>query len=151
MEEKITLIRNSNIPFTVNYDNKKYVWAGSKGNIISKKIVPIEVFEYLTSFTSTFEDGELKVLEDTEIAKELVDNIIDKEAYINNAIDKDELISLLKGNINKMKSELNKITCDTTKRFVLDTAKEIGIENVNKQKFIKEWLGSTLNIEELFG
>lgn len=150
MEEKITLIRYSNIPFTVNYDNKKYVWAGSKGNIVSKKAIPIEVYDFLTSFTTTFEDGELVVDENSELAKELVENIVDKEAYENNAISKEDLIKILNGNINKMKSELEKITCDTTKRFVLATAKEIKVSNANKQKFIKEWLGSTLSIEDLF-
>ena len=49
-----------------------------------------------------------------------------------------------------MESELNKIKLDSTKRFVLDVAKEIKIESAAKQRFIKEWLGTELTIEELF-
>ena len=39
---------------------------------------------------------------------------------------------------------------ECTKRFVLDVAKEIKIESAAKQRFIKEWLGTELTIEELF-
>ena len=49
-----------------------------------------------------------------------------------------------------MESELNKIKTDSTKRFVLEVAREIGLESSAKQRFIKEWLGTELTIEELF-
>ena len=49
-----------------------------------------------------------------------------------------------------MEKELNKITSQTTKDFVLSVAQEIGLDSATKQSFIKEWLGSALSIEELF-
>ena len=49
-----------------------------------------------------------------------------------------------------MTSELEKVTSDSTKRFVYEVAKEIELESSAKQKFIKEWLGTQLTIEELF-
>lgn len=148
-DEKVMLIRYSTIPFTVNYENKKYVWAGTKGEVISKKEVPMDVYNYLTSFTTTFKDGEL-ALEESENIEELKEDMIDREEYEVNSISKEELIKLLKGNYNKMMSELNKVTSESTKKYVYETAKEIKIDNANKQKFIKDWMGSMLSIEELF-
>ena len=49
-----------------------------------------------------------------------------------------------------MEAELNKITSETTKRFVLDVAREIKVENATKQKFLKDWLGLELSIEDIF-
>ena len=47
-------------------------------------------------------------------------------------------------------AELKKIEIDSTKRFVLEVAREIKLESAAKQRFIKEWLGTQLTIEELF-
>lgn len=148
--ESVVLIRNKNIPYTVNYEGKRYLWAGSKGTMISKKPVPIEVYDYLASFTSTFQNGDLVVDPASEQAKELKDNILDTEAYEVNGISKDEVIELLKGNLKKMESEFNKITSDSTKRFVMSIAKEIKVTNSTKQKFLKDWTGNTLSIEDIF-
>lgn len=49
-----------------------------------------------------------------------------------------------------MKSALEKITSFSTKQFVLDIAKEMKISNVNKQKFLKDWYGTDLPLEDLF-
>lgn len=148
--ESVVLIRNKNIPYTVNYEGKRYVWAGSKGTIVSKKSVPLDVYDYLASFTSTFQNGDLVVDPKSEQAQELEDNILDKEAYTVNGMSKDEVIELLKGNFKKMECELNKVTSDSTKRFVMSVAKEIKIANSTKQKFLKDWVGNTLSIEDIF-
>ena len=148
--ESVVLIRNKNIPYTVNYEGKRYLWAGSKGTMISKKPVPIEVYDYLASFTSTFQNGDLVVDPASEQAKELKDNILDTEAYEVNGISKDEVVELLKGNLKKMESELNKVTSDSTKRFVMSIAKEVKVTNSTKQKFLKDWVGNTLSIEDIF-
>ena len=148
--EQITLLRHKNTPFTVNYENKRYVWAGSKGTIIGKKDVPMDVYDYLVALTSTFEDGELVLKPNTPQAIELEENVLDKEAYQSNSLPKEEIISLLTGNYKKMEAELNKITSESTKRFVLSIAKEIKISNATKQKFIKDWTGNTLSIEDIF-
>lgn len=151
MVEKVVLERHKASEYVVNYENKAYVWAGSKGKIISKKEVPYSVYEYLTMFTHCFKDGELIVQAKTEKEKEeLLEDFYEKDEYEANALKKDEVIKLLQGNLNKMKSELNKITSQTTKQFVIDVAKEIKIENSNKQKFLKEWIGSELSIEDIF-
>lgn len=148
--ENVILIRHKNIPYTVNYEGKKYVWAGSKGTITSKKTVPLDVYEYLASFTTTFQNGDLVVEPNSIQAQELEDNILDKDAYEINGISKEEAIELLKGNLKKMERELNKVTSDSTKRFVMSIAKEIKITNSTKQKFLKDWVGNTLSIEDIF-
>lgn len=148
--EKVILARYKNTDFTVNYENKRYVWAGSKGNIISKKEVPLDVYEWLAMQTTTMSSGELVLDKSNENIEELKENIYEIEEYEVNSISKEDIAKLLNGNFKKMESELNKIEVDSTKRFVLAVAREIGLESAPKQKFIKEWLGTELTIEELF-
>ena len=148
--KKVTLLRHRGTEYVVNYENKKYVWPPSRGNIISKKDVPMDVYEWLTSYTTAFRFGELVLDETNENIDELKEHIYEIEHYEVNSISKDEIKKILEGNFKKMESELNKIKLDSTKRFVLDVAKEIKIESAAKQRFIKEWLGTELTIEELF-
>ena len=148
--EKVTLLRHRGTEYVVNYENKKYVWPPSKGNIISKRDVPMDVYEWLTSSTTAFRFGELVLDKTNENIDELKEHIYEVEDYEANSISKDEIKKILEGNFKKMESELNKIKLDSTKRFVLDVAKEIKIESAAKQRFIKEWLGTELTIEELF-
>ena len=148
--EKVILARYKNTDYTVNYENKRYVWYGSKGNIISKKEVPIDIYEWLTMHTYTFQNGELVLDGTNENLEELKENIYEIDEYNANAISKEDIIKLLNGNFKKMESEFKKIEIDSTKKFVLDVAREIGLESAAKQRFIKEWLGTELTIEELF-
>lgn len=148
--EKVVLARYKNTDYTVNYENKRYVWYGSKGNIISKKEVPIDIYEWLTMHTYTFQNGELVLDGTNENLEELKENIYEIEEYEVNSISKEDIIKLLNGNFKKMEAEFKKIEIDSTKRFVLDVAREIGLESSAKQRFIKEWLGTELTIEELF-
>ena len=148
--EKVVLARYKQSDFTVRYNNKKYVWAGSKGNIISKKEVPFDVYEWLAHQTSTLAQGELVLDKSNEKIEELKENIYEIDEYEANALSKEEVKKLLEGNIKKMKAELEKVDVMSTKSFVLSVAKEIGLESAAKQKFIKEWLGTSLSIEELF-
>lgn len=148
--EKVTLLRHRGTEYVVNYENKKYVWPPSRGNIVSKKDVPMDVYEWLTSYTTAFRFGELVLDETNENIDELKEHIYEIEDYEVNSISKGDIKKILEGNFKKMESELNKIKLDSTKRFVLDVAKEIKIESAAKQRFIKEWLGTELTIEELF-
>lgn len=148
--KKVTLLRHRGTEYVVNYENKKYVWPPSKGNVVSKKDVPVDVYEWLTSYTTAFRFGELVLDKTNENIDELKEHIYEIEDYEVNSISKDEIKKILEGNFKKMESELNKIKLDSTKRFVLDVAKEIKIESAAKQRFIKEWLGTELTIEELF-
>lgn len=149
--EKVLLERRKNTEYTVNFENKKYVWAGCKGSMTSKKEVPVDVYDFLAMFTTCLTKGELVLIEKTDEDKERVAQLPDKEEYLANSLSKEEVIKILKSkSIKVMTEELNKITSDSTKRFVLDVAKEINLENSNKRLFIKEWLGSDLSTDELF-
>lgn len=148
--EKVLLERHKVGDYIINFENKSYIIPGSKGNIIGKKEVPYSVYEYLTMFTDCFKDGELVIKVEKKEDEELLEDFYGKEEYELNALTKEEVVKLLSGNLKKMESELNKITSETTKRFVLDVAKEIKIQNATKQKFIKEWLGLELPIEDIF-
>lgn len=148
--ERVILERHKIGDYVINFENKSYIVPGSKGKIIGKKDVPYTVYEYLTMFTDCFKDGELIIQAKTDEEKELLQDFYGKEDYEVNALTKEEVIKLLSGNLKKMESELNKINSPTTKRFVLDVAKEIKVENATKQRFLKEWLGLELPIEDIF-
>ena len=148
--EKVTLLRHRATEYVVNYENKKYLWAGCRGNIVSKRDVPLEVYEWLTSYTTALRDGELVLDEKNENLEELKEHIYEIEEYEVNSISKEEVKKILEGNFKKMESELKRIEHPNTKKFVYGVAKEIKIESAAKQKFIKEWLGTALTIEELF-
>ena len=152
MDEKlIKVARNRNYPFKVNYymsngNIKTFEWAGSKGNKVDIKPIPEEVVQHLIMNTIAFTDGELYIIEDTETAKEIVTNI--DEQYKLNAHTKEEIIKLLEGNINKMKSELGKVTVKEEKMFVIDVAKEIKLDSASKRDWLAEWIG--IKTEMLF-
>lgn len=146
----VILERHKPSEYVVNHEGKRYVWAGSKGNKVGTRTVASEVFDYLSMFTTCFIDGELVISAKTPNAKEIKEEMYGKEEYEANALTKEEVITILKGNMKKMESELKKITSESTKKYVLDVAKEIKLDNYNKQKFIKEWIGYELSIEDLF-
>ncbi len=147
MENQIVKVaRYRTTEYYVNYPTnnggiKTYTWSGSKGKKVDIKPIPMEVIDYLTVNSRCFKEGELKIIEDTPVAKEVVETIPDKEEYEANSHSKDEIEKLLSGNFNKMKSELGKITNKDEKKFVVETAKEIKLDSNSKLKFIAEWYG----------
>lgn len=148
--EKVLLERHKHTGYVVNYEGKRYEWSGAKNGIVGRKEVPVDVYDWLSMFTTCFTKGELVVNIKKEEDKELIENINGKEEYEANALTKEQVEAMLSGNLNKLKKELDKITSKTTKQFVLEIAKEVGIENANKRIMIKEWLGSELSTDELF-
>lgn len=65
-EEKVVLARHKTTEYVVNHENRKYKWAGSKGSAVSRREVPMDLYDYLLMFTTTFKDGELVVEAKTE-------------------------------------------------------------------------------------
>lgn len=159
--DKVLLARQRKGDYVVNYDNKKYVWQGIKGNLVTKKEVPMEVFDFLQSGTACFQNGELVLMakdnkeESKEALNELKENIPYVDEYEANTHSKEEIIALITGNVNKMKAELNKITSKSEKRFVMEIAKELYVggelDSSAKQKFLVEtFIGSKLSVEDYF-
>ena len=143
MSNMIKLARERKYPYIVNYISdsgykKAWEWAGSKNGQVDIKEIPEEVVEYLRMNTSTFDDGELKIIEDSEEAKEIVSNL--GEGYENNVHSRDEIIKLLQGNFNKMKSEISKITDKQELVFICDIAKEIDLDSSIKLAYLAEVL-----------
>ena len=151
MENVVILERHKPSDDTVNFEGKKYIWSGSKGNKVGSRTDSQEVFDYLSMFSTCLTDGELVISKANTDIQELKDNLYGIEDYEVNALTQEQVVTILKGTMKKMEAELNKITSETTKKFVLEVAKEIKVDNYNKQKFIKEWLGYELPIEDLFG
>lgn len=148
--ETVKIARHRNIPYSVNYKSnnglKSFQWAGSKGNKTDIKDIPVEVVDWLIMTSRCFIDGELKIIEDSKETEEMVSNLDELDSYKNNSHTREEIVKILNGNLNKMKSELEKITVQSEKQYVLDVAKEIKLDVASKQKFIAEWIGAPVDI-----
>lgn len=153
MEEKVILERHRPTSYTVNFENKRYEWLGAKNGKPSIKEIPREVYDFIAMGTSALESGKLvlgkKISE--ELKEDLISEIPDVEKYEKNALTKEEVEKMLKGNLKSLEKAFSEIEENSTKQFIYEVAKEIKIENANKQKMIKDLLGSGLSIEDLFG
>jgi hypothetical protein len=141
----IKIARYRTTPYIVNFitngGTKTYSWTGSKGNKVDIKSIPTEVVDWLVMNSACFREGELAIIEETEVAKEIVSNIDDVEEYRNNTHSKEDAVKILEGNINKMKSELKKISHKGEKKFFIDVAKEIKLDSNAKLTLLSEWYG----------
>lgn len=164
----VTLVRKQADPFEVNYpfalpDGKltHYDWTGTKNSILSKRDVPVEVFQWLKDSTTTFTNGHLMVEEKDneeleEDVKYLVEDVEEKQSEIKGAIKtRDEVGKILTtGNQLVLKKELDKLVKDITdeeqikevKSYIYRTAIDIGIDSNAKRKVICEWYGLS-NVE----
>jgi hypothetical protein len=144
MDKMIKLERRRLTPYFVNYNNngrlEPYQWTGSKKGQRDIKEVPEYVVNWLLINSVCFKDGELAIVEDTEEAKEIKENIADIVEYENNSHSREEIVSLLTGNFLKMKSELGKITAIGEKQFIINIAKEIKLDSASKRKWLAEWM-----------
>ncbi|MFS1518505.1 hypothetical protein V1503_18890 [Bacillus sp. SCS-151] len=151
MQEKVKLARHRNTSYFVKYDadgsSRQYTWAGSRNGKIDVKEVPKEVVDWLQMNSVCFDKGELVIVGEDDKTSEIKDGIIEKGTYENNTHSKEEIESLLKGNFNKMKSELKKITVDAEKNFVIEVATELksGLPS-GKLDFISDWMGIDSNV-----
>ncbi|PGZ96953.1 hypothetical protein COE51_16410 [Bacillus pseudomycoides] len=142
---QIKVARYRTTPYVVNFitssGTRTYSWSGSKGNKTDIKSIPSEVLDWLVMDSVCFRDGELAIIEDSEEAKEIVSNLDDAEEYKNNTHSKEEAVKILEGNFMKMKSDLNKITNQSEKKFFIDLTKEINLDSNAKLTFLSEWYG----------
>lgn len=161
-DKKIILQRKQASDFTVNYpygDNGRiveYKFMGTKGNRITERPVPLEVFEWLNQSTCTFTTGQLIIKptddEDVNYTKEAIENIEEVEKSI---FTKEEIVKMLgEGNHNSLKKALKGLTEGKTEdlvkiiqKQVTEVATEVGIDSSAKRKAICEWAG--LDFEDL--
>lgn len=161
-EKQVTLIRKQPTPFTVNYPIdgriKKYVWNGTKGKLINKKPVSLEVYEWLAMYTTTFSEGCLVIEEtDDEEVNEIKENIEDIETVENSILTKDEIERILTtGNHLVLKKELNGLIeglseelVRNQKRQFITISAEIGVDSSAKRKVISEWAGINFETSDL--
>jgi len=145
MEKKIKLARYRKYPYIVNCPktNRSYKWAGSMGNKIDIKEVSQETFDWLFMETNCFPLGSL-VIVDKKADEEFKNSLLEEEyqAIKNNTNTAQEIAGILTGNTNTMKAELRKITSKEEKSFVIEVAREIGLDSVTKINFLNEWVGA---------
>ena len=148
-EKMINVSRYRDSEYTINYDMNgrllTYRWAGSQGNKIDTKPVPDHVVDWLVMSTSAISNGSL-VIEKDELSKEIIENIGYEDEIKNVVHTREEVEKILGGAINKMKSELKKITNQTEKDFVINVAQDMKIDSVGKRDFLAEWMGLDVNM-----
>lgn len=151
MNETVKLARYRNTSYFVKYtgngQDRQYTWSGSKNGRPDVKAIPREVVDWLTMNTSCFDKGQLVILEDEVVVKEIKDTIAEVEVYENNTHTTEEIEKLLNGNINKLKAELKKITVDSEKHFVIDVASNLK-DDLTKGKLdaLADWMGVSADI-----
>lgn len=153
-EKMIKVARHRTSNYYVNYHTmnggvKTYMFSGSKGNKVDTKPLPMEVIDYLMVNSLCFKNGDLHIVEDSKEAKEVVESLPEKEEYEANTHTREEAENILKGNFNKMKATLKKVTNKDEMKFFIDVAKEIELDSNAKLKFLSEWYGVKQDI--LFG
>ena len=149
--DKVVLARYRKGDYVVNdpTTRKRYFWAGSKGNMISKLSVPRETFDWLAMSTTCLSKSSLVVVEDKD--KEELNYTTDLEQLTNNVHTREEIEKILTGNYKAMEKKLNEITNVDEKKFVLEVAKELKIDSSTKRAFIVKWAGiEGLSTDEIF-
>lgn len=155
MEDKNVILQNKRpTDFVVNYPygergNKEYKFMGSKGTRIYERSIPMEVVEWLSQNTKTFELGYLiiKPNEEDEDIKYLRENIDDIEVIEESVLLKEDVEKMLKtGNHNSLKKSLNELIKDkpeylvkNIKDQIVKLATEIGIDSSAKRKVVCEF------------
>lgn len=149
-EKMIKVSRYRDGDYTVNYMMNgrpvAYRWAGSQGSKIDTKNIPEYVVDWLIMSTTAIKNGSL-VIEENEESKEIIDNIGYTEDIKGIVHTRAEIEKLLAGNLtNAKKDELNKITNQTEKDFIVNIAQELKIDSVIKREFLAEWMGIDVNM-----
>lgn len=155
MEDKNVILQNKRpTDFVVNYPygergNKEYKFMGSKGSRIYERAVPMEVVEWLSQNTKTFELGYLiiKPDEEDEDVKYLRENIEDVEIVEESVLLKEDVEKMIKtGNHNSLKKSLNELIKDKPEHLVknikdqvVKLSTEIGIDSSAKRKVVCEF------------
>ena len=157
MEDKMVVLQNKRSnDFIVNYPygergNKEYKFMGTKGSKIYEKAVPLEVVEWLSQNTRTFDLGYLlikPVEEDLDI-QYLRENIEDVENVEKSVLLKEDIVKMLKeGNQIVLKKKLNALIkrksedlIRSIKDQIVKTATEVGVDSSAKRKVICEFAG----------
>lgn len=155
MEDKNVILQNKRpTDFVVNYPygergNKEYKFMGSKGSRIYERAIPMEVVEWLSQNTKTFELGYLiiKPNEEDEDVKYLRENIEDVEVVEESVLLKEDIEKMIKtGNHNSLKKSLNELIKDkpdhlvkNIKDQIVKLSTEIGVDSSAKRKVICEF------------
>jgi ribosome-interacting GTPase 1 len=151
MSEKMIKVSRYRIgDYTVNYNENgrllTYRWAGSQPNRIDTKEIPEHVVNWLVMNTNALTNGNL-VIEEDEDSKDIIENIDNDDTYKNNIHTRKEIEKLLTGNFTKAKKEeLNKITNQAEKDFVINVAQELKIDSVSKREFLADWVDMDVNM-----
>lgn len=129
---------------------KPFIWNVPMGKKPFVLKVPIEVYEWIVSNSTSFEDGELRIADVQEDKEDLVSMMNDPEKYEKNAKTNDEILAMItKSKLPQLKKELHSITEKSTRKQVQKVFEEVKGELVGtKIQMIQDWLKENNLVEE---
>lgn len=169
-EVLIELINKRGFEYKINYpgtlengrENPSYVFPEAKNGKTSSRKVPLEVFNWLKDYTTTFTQGFLEIVE-TEENKYDVEDIIEKNKAVCSAIYTEKEIEEMinKGNhltfgkrLNEISEKIQDLDEDAqiqVKDYVWKTCVNLGIDSNAKIKKLCEWTGRDYDsVKDLF-
>lgn len=156
MAETVKLVRLRKTDYTVRYNNGIkdiiYKWVGAKPNKKPFALsIPREVFDHLNLGTTAISTGALVIADDTPAKEELLEEVQNLDEAIANSHSYEEIVKLVKGNMQVMKKELSLVTARQEKIFIKSIAEKINDEeglNNKKLEFINQWFEMNDDTEE---
>jgi hypothetical protein len=140
----IPLVNKRSNKYTASLPNGNYYeWLPCMEGIEDSIEVPFKDVQYLHMTSSTFREGHLFVDHEEARKRLRLENDDHVKAL---TMSREDIEKILKGNMNALK-KLEELKGDKNMiREVLDVAKEIGVDNINKLNFLSELSGVPVDV-----
>ena len=165
-EKKIILAHDGMNPFSIYYPNpytgkrETYKFPMYKPGSKRDRTIAVseDCYQWLKDETTSFKEGYLRVVTENipaaikEQQEEAQQEVIDTTPeYEDNAITKEETEKIMKGTKATISKRLSKIETASQKQFVVDTIKELGINNIDKlREVVKIFYGEDMELDFVF-
>lgn len=139
----VNVINKRKNPYTASIRNGEYYeWLPATDVYEDSIELPFRDVQYLHTASSTFKEGYLYI-DNVEARKRLG---LEKESLKVNQLSRQEIETALKGNMGQFKKTFGLIQNKSLLRDVVEIAKEIGIDNINKLQYLSDISGIPMEI-----
>ena len=165
-ERRIVVAHDAPTKYTIEFFNsitgkkERYVFPEHKRGSKRERTQTIseEFYYFLKDETSAFKLGKLRVVTDNvpeeikEVQKEAEQEVIDTTPeYEENILTREEIEKIMKGSKTSISKRLSGIESSTQKRFVIETIKELGVNNLDKlREVVRVLYGNDMELDLVF-
>lgn len=165
-ERRIVVAHDAPTKYTIEFFNsitgkkERYVFQEYKRGSKRERTQTIseECYYFLKDETSAFKLGKLRVVTDNvpeeikEVQKEAEQEVIDTTPeYEENILTREEIEKIMKGSKSNISKRLSGIESSTQKRFVVETIKELGVNNLDKlREVVRVLYGNEMELDLVF-